>query len=265
MRVEQGRDFSEADRLKSERVAIVNHSMATKFWPGENPLGKRVGGTEPGDPNWCEVVGVVNDISGIGDSTSPQTQFEIYRPWAQSSGRYIAFAVHSTHDPRPLEGSVRKVLSKIEPDVAITSLGTIDEYMRSMLSSLETVSDSLVEISVLGLLLSFVGVFGVIANLASERVREIGIRMALGADASDVLWLFLRSGMRVALVGTGIGLLASCGLMVTLTKLLGAFPGNDPRVVIIVTVLLVGVSLLACWLPARRATQVDPVVALRAE
>jgi predicted permease len=265
MRVEQGRDFSEADRLKSERVAIVNHSMATKFWPGENPLGKRVGGTEPGDPNWCEVVGVVNDISGIGDSTSPQTQFEIYRPWAQSSGRYIAFAVHSTHDPRPLEGSVRKVLSNIEPDVAITSLGTIDEYMRSMLSSLETVSDSLVEISVLGLLLSFVGVFGVIANLASERVREIGIRMALGADASDVLWLFLRSGMRVALVGTGIGLLASCGLMVTLTKLLGAFPGNDPRVVIIVTVLLVGVSLLACWLPARRATQVDPVVALRAE
>jgi putative ABC transport system permease protein len=265
MRVEQGRDFTEADRPGSEHVAIINRSMAEKFWPRENPLGKRLGGTEPGAPNWCEVVGVVNDISGLGESTSPQTQFEIYRPWAQSSMRYIAFAVHSAHDPRPLESSVRRVLSNIEPDVAITTLGTIDEYMKSMLSSLETVSHSLVEISLLGLMLSFVGVFGVIANLTSERTREIGIRMALGADASDVLWLFLRSGMRVALIGMGIGLLASCGLMVVLTKVMGVFPGNDPRVAIAVTFLLVGVSLLASWLPARRATQVDPVVALRAE
>jgi putative ABC transport system permease protein len=261
----RGRDFTPADRPGAPAVVIINQTMANKFWPGENPLGKRIGGTDPANPNWSEIVGVVPDIIAAGDLGPPQPHDQIYRPWAQNSHRFITFTLHSTKDPRVLKDSVRRVLAKVEPDVAIPYLVTIEELLASNLSGFALVRRMLLEIAALGLLLSGLGIYGVIANLAAERTQEIGVRMALGAQPGDVLRLFLRNGFRLALLGTAIGLLCSFGLMHLLNRTMAVVPGNDPWVVITVAVLLFGVALLASWLPARRATRISPMIALRAE
>ena len=265
IRVERGRDFTEADRPGAPHVAIVSHSMAEKFWPGEDPLGKRIGDPDPANPNWCEIVGVVNDINGVGDTGPITSHYEVYRSWEQNSMRFLVFSLHSMQDPRPLQDSVRKLLLQLEPDAAISFMSTVEEAMRTNLAVFAVVRRLLLEIAVLGLLLSAVGIYGVISNLAAERTQEIGVRMALGALPGDVLWLFLRNGIRLALIGTGIGLLGSVGLMTLLYKAMAIVPGNDPWVVVVVAVLLISVTLFACWLPARRATTVNPIEALRAE
>lgn len=265
IRVEEGRDFAAADRPGSPHVALISRSMANKFWPGQSPIGKRIGETDPTKPDWAEIVGIVNDINGLGQTGPLDSHFDIYRPWEQNSHRFIAFSLHTVHDPRVLLDGVRKVLAKMEPDVAATFLSTVDELVQRSLSGITVVRRLLVEIAALGLLLSAVGIYGVIANLASERTQEIGIRMALGAQPNDVLWLFLRNGIRLALIGTGIGLLCSIGLMIALGKVMAIVPGKDPWVVAVVAAVLVMVALLACWLPARRATAVNPIEALRAD
>ena len=265
MRLVQGRDFTAADRPGAPEPAIINQAMARKFWPGENPLGRRIGGTDPTKPGWAEIVGVVNDTTAGGDLNPTETRYLVFRPWAQESVRFFTFTLHTAKDPRPLADAARRTLAKIEPDIAITYLATAEEIMQSNLSGLTVVRRMLLEIAALGLLLSAVGIYGVIANLASERTQEIGIRMALGAQPGDVLWLFLRNGVRLALLGTAFGLLASFGLMRILNRIVAFVPGNDPWVVIGVAALLIGVALLACWLPARRATKVNPITALRAE
>jgi predicted permease len=263
--IEQGRDFSGADRSGAPRVAIISHSMARKFWPGENPIGKRIGDPDSATRDWCEVVGVVADIDGLGDSSPVETHYELYRPWAQDSLRFIVFAVRAKGEPAVLAESAGKVLGEMEPDVAIAQMGTMDQILATNLSSVNVARQGLIDVALLGLVLSFAGIYGLIASMASERTQEVGIRMALGAQSGDVLWLFLRNGIRLAIAGIGIGVLLSCGLMVALTKVVGVLPGNDPFVLIAVTLLLAAVSLLACWLPALRATRVDPNVALRTE
>jgi putative ABC transport system permease protein len=265
MRLLQGRDFTDADRSGGSPVVIISESLAKQFWPGENPIGKRLGGTDPANPNWSEVVGVTIDVIGGSDLTPVGKHYAFYRPWAQGSHRFMSFSLHSAKDPRLLEDGVRHVMARLEPNVAITYMATAEESMASNLSVFTLVRRLLIEIAALGLLLSAVGIYGVIANLASERTQEIGIRMALGAQAADVRWLFLRGGIRLALVGTAIGLLGSFGLMNILDKKVAIVPGNDPWVVIGVALLLITVALLACWLPARRATKVNPLLALRAE
>jgi putative ABC transport system permease protein len=265
MHLIQGRDFTDADRQGAPHVVIINQAMAQKFWPGESPLGKRIGGTDPANPNWSEIIGVTNNISAAFEISPPESLNEVYRPWAQNNNRFLTFAVHSAHDPRALEKDVRKVLAGVEPNIAITYMATAEESMASNMGGFNLVRRLLVEIAALGLLLSAVGIYGVIANLVSERTQEVGIRMALGAQASDVRWLFLRSGIRLALIGTGIGVLGSFGLMRLLAQSLAIVPGNDPWVIVAVAALLIGVALLACWLPAWRATKVSPLIALRAE
>jgi predicted permease len=265
MRLIQGRDFTDGDRAGAPHVVIINQAMAQKFWPGENPVGKRIGGTDPANPDWSEIIGVTQNISAAFELSPPESLNEVYRPWAQNNNRFITFAVHSAHDPRALEKEVRNVLAGIEPNIAITYMATAEESMAANMGGFNLVRRLLVEIAVLGLLLSAVGIYGVIANLASERTQEVGIRMALGAQASDVRWLFLRGGIQLALLGTGIGVLGSFGLMRVLNQKMAIVPGNDPWVIVGVAALLISVALLACWLPAWRATKVNPLVALRAE
>jgi putative ABC transport system permease protein len=263
--LEQGRDFTDADRAGAPHVAIISKSMGRKLWPGENPIGKRIGDPDPAKPDWSEIVGVVDDIDAMGDTRPPETHFEIYRPWAQNTHRFMAFTLHSKQDARTVKDGVRKLLASMEPDVAISFMDTAQDIMKSSMTGINFVRRTLVEIALLGLLLSAVGIYGVIANLASERTQEIGIRMALGAQSGNVLWLLLRNGIRLALIGTAIGLLCSYFLMKALNKAVAFVPGNDPSVVALVALLLIGVALLACWIPAKRATRVNPVVALRAD
>jgi predicted permease len=265
MHVLRGRDFSGTDRPGSQNVAIVSRSLAEKFWPGEDPLGKRIGGTDPLKPEWCEVVGVVNDVSGPISVPQYESHYQIYRPWFQSTFRFMTFTLSTSSDPNTLVQGARQAMAKIEPDIAATVLAPARETMARGLSGLSLVRGMLTVMALLGLLLSVIGIYGVVANLASERTQEIGVRMALGAGSADVQWLFMRSGIRLAALGSGIGLLGSLGLIKALDRMVEVIPGNDPWVVAGVGAMLALIALLACWIPAWRATKVDPTVSLRAE
>ena len=268
MHLVQGREFTDADRADSARVAIVDESMARKLWPGESPLGKHVGGINPADPKWAEVVGVMRDFKGGAEFYNPSiNSLRFMRPWSQDneSGRGLVLCVRTAGPPGPLKEPVRKAIGTLLPDLALNYLSTIDEDTAATYSYFTFLRRILVQIAVLGLLLSGVGIYGVVANLASERTKEIGIRMALGAESGGIVWLFVRNGLVLAGIGAAIGLGLSFVLVTTLARILPALPGRDPGIVLGAALLLVGVALLACWLPARRTTRISPTVALRAE
>jgi predicted permease len=262
----QGRDFQESDRAGSAPVVIVNESMAKKYWPGENPLGKRVGGTDPAAPGWAEVIGVMADFKGAADFYDrSRSSSKFMRPWAQNSHRFLSFNIRTSADPESMKESVRKAVGLLAPEVAISDFWTAKEVLDEDVSFISFLRRLLLEISALGLLLAAVGIYGVVANLAAERTKEIGIRMALGAQPGGLVWLFLKNGMVLAATGAIIGLVASFVLLNVLGKMLPFVPGNDPRVVIGVACFLVAVALVACWLPAWRASKVSPTIALSLE
>ncbi len=266
IRLVQGRDFNETDRPGSSPVVIVNESMARKCWPGENPIGKRIGTTGGDKPTWSEVVGVMADFKGAADFYNTNRDPSAFlRPWAQNNHRFIAFNVRTSGDPRAFKEMVRKALGRLAPNVAPSQLQTVAEVKDSEVAYFTFLRKTLLETSVLGLLLAAVGIYGVVAQIESERTKEIGIRMALGAQPAGLVWLFLRNGIVLALVGSAIGLGASLYLINFLEKTLPSLPGNDPRLVATVAALLIAVAILACWLPARRATKVSPAMALRTE
>jgi putative ABC transport system permease protein len=269
----RGREFRDSDRPGSPAVVMVNEALAGKWWPGEDPLGKRIGtGDEagpsqgPANPGWAEVVGVFRDFEGAGEFYNPSgNKLKFMVPWAQNSHRFITFSVRTSGPSAAYKEPVRKAISLLAPDLAVSVLATVEEGMEGQLSYFDFLRKVLTLIAGLGLLLSGVGVYGVVANLASERTKEIGIRMALGAQAASVVWLFLRNGIRLAILGASIGLVAAFSLTVILGRMIPVLPGRDPRVVVGATLFLVFIALFACWLPARRTSSVNPTVALRSE
>jgi putative ABC transport system permease protein len=262
----QGREFRDSDRPGSPNVVIINEAMARKFWPGENPIGKRIGQTDPADPQWAEVVGVMRDFTGASEFyDASRNSFKFLRPWAQNTHRFVSFNVRTSGNPEAMKDSVRKAIALLVPDLAVSVLDTVDDVMASEVSYFTFLRQMLLQISVLGLLLAAVGIYGVVANLASERTREIGIRLALGAQPGRLVWLFLKNGIQLSLIGAALGLAGSFILLRFLGKMLPIVPGSSPWNVVAVAVLLVAVALLACWLPARRITRISPTIALRTE
>jgi putative ABC transport system permease protein len=262
----RGRMFRESDTLSAPPVVIVNESMARKLWPGEDPIGKRIGGVDPAAPRWAEVVGVMGDFESAGEfydrSGNPMKFAE---PWAQNNHRFMVFTVRTFGDPAAVRESVRKAMGLLAPDIAINDLDTVPEIMGYGLHYYNFLRRVLMQIAGLGLLLSAIGIYGVVANLASERTKEIGIRMALGAQPSSLVWLFLKGGVQLAAAGAVLGVGAAYALVVVLSRMLPQVPGRDPRVIAGVAVLLFAVAVIACWIPARRSTKVSPTVALRTE
>jgi putative ABC transport system permease protein len=263
----QGREFLDSDRFDSEQVAIVSESMARKNWPGESPLGKRLQETDPGgDSKWATVVGVMQDFKGGAEFYNPSmSSMRFLRPWAQDSWGSVVFTVRTAGEPGLLKEPVRKAIAGLLPDIAIDYMATTAEDAAQTISYFNFLRRILVQIAVLGLLLSAVGIYGVVANLASERTKEIGIRMALGAQPGSIIWLFVRNGIILAGIGAVAGLGISFFLVTVLGRLLPALPGKDPGVVVCAAFLLVLAALFACRLPARRTTKISPTVALRAE
>ncbi|HEY4988839.1 MAG TPA: ABC transporter permease, partial [Opitutaceae bacterium] len=267
IRLLQGREFLDSDRFESEQVAIVSESMARKNWPGESALGKRLQETDiGGDSKWATVVGVMQDFKGGAEFYNPtMSSMRFIRPWAQDTWGGVVFTVRTAGDPGLLKEPVRKAIAQLLPDLAIDYMATTAEDSAQIYSYFTFLRRILVQIAVLGLLLSAVGIYGVVANLASERTKEIGIRMALGAQPGGIIWLFVRNGIILAGIGAVVGLGISFFLVTLLGRLLPALPGKDPGVVVCAAFLLVLVALFACWLPARRTTKISPTVALRAE
>jgi putative ABC transport system permease protein len=271
MALRQGRQFDQNDTTGAEPVVIVNEVFASRNFGGGEPLGQQlcIGCERFGDPAMRRVVGVVNDTKQRSlNEASPATVF-IPMMQAPEGTRGIlqqsSFVLRTTGDPLLLGAAIRSEVRPLDPALPVRNLRSMDELISRSIAPQRFNLSLLSLFSALGLLLAAVGIYGVMAYSVSQRTHEIGLRMALGAQARDVLKLVVRQGMALALVGVALGLIASFALTRLMRNLLFGVSATDPATLAGVALLLTGVALLACYIPARRATKVDPLVALRYE
>ncbi|MBO0724488.1 MAG: ABC transporter permease [Blastocatellia bacterium] len=257
----EGRFFDGRDTAQSPRVMIVNESLAKKAFPNESPIGKLVG--YGGGDSQYEIVGVVgdSDFMGMGGNLGQ----EIYRPLRQRPPGALRLAILTSDDPAAMTGAVRDAVSKCDPDLPVYNVKTMTQIVAEASARRRFATLSLGAFALIGLLLSSLGVYGVMSYIIERRTHEIGVRMALGARAGDVLKLALWQGMKPILIGMPIGMAAALGLAILLADLLYGVRPIDPPTFMTVPLSLALVALLACWIPARRAMKVDPLVTLRRE
>jgi putative ABC transport system permease protein len=262
----RGRGFTAADNENSQRVIIINQTMARRYWPSEDPLGKRMAiGDSSKETSWRTIVGVVGDIrhASLNDVPVP-CAFTIYRQDLESWPR-MAITIKTTTDPASLSGAVRKELTAIDPTQPVYAVEPFQNLLSSALAPRRYVMVLLGSFSLLALILAIVGVYGVISFSVSERTNEIGIRVALGASRRDVLRLILGHGMGLALIGIVMGLAGAFAVTRFLRSFLFEVTATDPGTFTLVALILGAVALCACYIPARRASKVDPLVALKYE
>jgi predicted permease len=259
-----GRNFTQHDNETAPKVAIINAFMSERLWPGQDALGKRFKWGQDGD--FWQVVGIARNAKYVMIGEEPRPFF--YVPLAQRHASPVTLHVWADGAPSALTPAVRGVLRQMDAHLPIYNVQTMEEHLNDSAFAMMPLRFGAVLAGVqglLGLLLAAMGIYGVVSYVVSQRTREIGVRMALGARSFDILRLVVRDGVRLTFIGLAIGLLASLGMTALLAKVLyGLTPAATP-VFIAVFVLLTSVALLACYLPARRATKVDPLVALRCE
>jgi predicted permease len=257
----EGRFFDARDTAQSPRVMIVNESLAKHAFPNESAIGKLVG-YGSGDARY-EIVGVVgdSDFMGVGGNFGQ----EVYRPLRQRPFGALRLAIQTSGDPVLMIGAVRDAVSQCDPDLPIYNVKTMTQIVAEAAAQRRFAMSSLGAFALVGLLLSSLGVYGVMSYIVERRTHEIGVRMALGARANDVLKLALWQGMKPVLIGIPIGMAAALGLAILLAELLYGVRPFDTPTFMTVPPLLAIVALLACWIPARRAAKVDPMIALRCE
>ena len=258
----RGREFDPRDVATSPWVALVNESMARRFWPGEDSVGKRFRMGDTKGP-WRTVVGVVGDVLHRGLDASHTLQ--IYLPNTQFADSLVILAVRTSNDPASLAAAVRSEIAALDPQVPVSAVATMDEVVSASVENQRFGTLLFLLFGAIALLLTAVGIYGVISYGVAQRTHEIGIRLALGAGSQQVLGMIVGEAMRPALRGAALGLCAAFGLTRLLTRLLYNVKPTDPPVFTAVLLLLIGVALLASYIPARRATRVDPMVALRYE
>jgi putative ABC transport system permease protein len=262
--VRRGRYFSDTDTKDAPRVVIINEAMKRQFFASEDPLGKRINLGSEKEPLWAEIVGVVGDVKYAG--LEAEIQPAIYQPVAQNASWGMFLIVKTeTADPSSLVASVRKEISSLDSELPVAKISTLDERLAAAVTQPRFRTTLIAIFAAIALILASVGIYGVISYSVTQRTHEIGIRMALGAGARDVLRLVIGQGMTLALIGIGIGLAAALALTRVLASLLYGVSATDPLTFVGVSLLLVMVALLACFIPARRATKVDPMIALRNE
>lgn len=256
----RGREFSAADTKEAQGAVIINETTARRHWAGEDPVGKRIkiGGI---DEPWLTIVGVVGDVKHGGLNTEPRA--EAYISYMQEPFSFMDIAVRTESDPLALVAAVRSELAQIDPNQPIANIRTVDDMLAGSTSRPRFTSVLVGIFAALALALAAIGIYGVISYSVSQRAHEIGIRMALGATRRDVFELVIGQGLALALAGIAIGLVASLALTRFLSSQLYGISATDPATYLTVSVLLAVIALIACYTPARRATKVDPIVALR--
>jgi len=269
----RGRDFIPQDGAVAPGVVIINERLASRHWPHDDPLGKRITFDDPiGAPRWLTVVGIVENAKQ--NSWADEADIETYIPFQQSggffdqpSGQYasMTLVVRTRANPMALVGALPNVVRTVNSSVPVTSIASLEQIVAN------AVRQPRFNLIVIGLFagvalaLAAVGIYGVISYAVKQRTQEIGIRMTLGAQRSDVLRLVVGQGMKLALAGVALGLAGALALAQVLAKLLFQVKPTDPLTLVGVVVVLVGVAFLACYLPARRASRIDPMEALRSE
>jgi putative ABC transport system permease protein len=261
----RGREFTDADQQNSPLVGMVNAAIARQFFPNQDVLGKRFmfGHPSTDPPKWITIVGVTADTKLYG--LANPARLEVYVPLRQSVSSDMNLIVKSAADPGALTSSIRGAIASIDKDQPIFAIATMQELVKSSVSTRRITLILLGLFSALALVLAAIGIYGVISYSVAQRTHEIGIRMALGADGGGVLRMILAQGVKIAGAGVVIGLGASFGLTRLMTKLLFSVSAADPTTFAAVAIVLVLVALLACYIPARRALRVDPIIALRYE
>jgi putative ABC transport system permease protein len=260
----QGRDFTDRDELQAQRVALINQTMARRYFPNESPLGRRVTLGDPQDPaSWMTIVGVAGDTRnrGLDQEAYPQ----LYAAQAQMPRLGLTFVLRAADDPLALVPAVRATVRSIDPEQPIYGISTLEGIVGDSIAGQQF---NMLLVGIFGavaLLLASIGIYGVLSYSVAQRLHEFGIRMALGAGRADILRLVIRQGMRLAVAGVGSGLVASLAVTRVLSGLLYGVGTTDPATFAAVAGLLAVVALLACSLPARRAMRVDPMIALRYE
>jgi len=261
--IAQGRSFTENDKAGAPPVAIVNEALARKHWPGQSPIGKRIRFEGPPEQNgWIEIVGLIEDVRHhLEEPATP----EYYLPFAQDPWNGMVLVTRTNVDPASLAGAIRQQVWAIDKDQPVFDVKTMQE-VRSASVTMYTFSSVMLGVFAgIALLLASIGIYGVMAFAVTQRTQEIGIRMALGARGADVLRLVIAHGMKLAVIGIALGLLGAWGLTRFMGQLLVGVQATDLLTFAVVSACLFIAALLACYLPARRATKVDPLVALRYE
>jgi len=261
----KGREFTEQDGLESQQVAVINNTFAERFWPGEDPIGRRFKfGDSSSNAPWMTIVGVVGDMRRTG--LDVDVRCETFLPYTQR--RFVGFlslVVRAKSDPRGIATAVRDQVWEIDANQPVSHVRTMDQLLDGMMAQRRLNMVLFALFGGVALVLAAVGVYGVISYSVTQRTHEIGIRMALGAGRADVLKLIVRNGMALVLTGVGIGLIAAVALTRLMTTLLFGVSATDPVTFATLSVILSGVALAACFVPALRAIRVDPMVALRYE
>jgi predicted permease len=263
----QGRTFQQQDDVNAPGVALVNDAFARRYWSGQPPIGKRIqmGGVRSGanETPYITVIGVVKDgkYSSLSEDATPFIYFNL----AQNFGLSPTLVVRTQGDPLGSLAAVRGEVAAFDKNLPLYDVKTMRQHLGLALLPARLAGSVLGVFGLVALALAAAGIYGVMAYSVAQRTREIGVRMALGANARDVLRLVTRQGMTLVVIGMAIGLAAALALTQLLKSLLFGVSATDPVTFAVIALLLIFVALLACWIPARRATKVDPMVALRCE
>jgi predicted permease len=262
IRLIEGRFFDDRDGAKAPKVVIVNQSMARTFWPGESAIGRRV---KPGfEGDWRTIVGVVGDVKNAGIDKPAGT--ELYFPYLQSENTRSGYLIlKGSGDPYASAGAARREIAQLDEALPVANMRSMDDVILAAQTRPRFLTVLLTIFSSVALALASLGIYGVIAYSVEQRTSEFGIRMAMGAGPGDVLRMVVGEGVRLCLLGTVIGALAAFGLTRFIRGLLFGVSSFDPLTFLAMAGLLAAVTVLACYLPARRATRVDPMVSLRYE
>jgi putative ABC transport system permease protein len=259
----QGRFFSDQDRDNTVQVVIISEAMARRFWPGENPIGKRLTPSFHLEQGPREIVGIVGDVKASGLDVDSSAM--MYLPYKQSPRPYMSFVVRTASNPESLIQPVSTAIYSIDKEQALTDVETMEQVLTKSLSGRRFNMTLLLTFATVALVLAAVGVYGVMNYTVTLRRRELGIRMALGAGRMDVLRLVLGQGLMLTLIGVAAGLISAYALTRLMASLLYGVTATDYLTFVSVSVMLVAVGLAASYVPARRATKVNPTIALRTE
>ncbi len=264
IQVMNGRTFDERDSATGAPTLVINETLAKRLWPGEDPIGKRLKQGWPEQPGtWREVVGVVADVKLEG--VDQDTPMQAFLPLRQEASRSAAIVARTTIEPMSAAAAVEAAVQSLDKDLPVASVKPMTELMRSAIARQRLSTAILSVFAIVAILIAAVGLYGIVAHSVTERTREIGVRMALGAEGRQVLGLFVRQGLVTAAIGTAIGLGGAALLARALESLLFNVKPSDPLTLAAVSSLLLVVAGIACYLPARRAARIDPLLALRAE
>jgi putative ABC transport system permease protein len=263
----RGRVFTERDIKDSLPVAVINETMAKKIFPDEDPIGKRITfDTQSDKPDWYEIVGIVGDVKhyGLDQATTLQT----YEPYTQQTLSNMTLIARTAGDPTSLSAAIRSEVLNLDKEQPISNISTLDQYVATSVAQQQFSTQLFGVFAAVAMVLACIGIYGVLSYSVTQRTHEIGIRLALGAQTSDVLRMVIKQGLLLTVLGIVCGVAAA----ITLAKILTDFSSllfdvkvTDPMTFAVIAVVLLCVALVACYLPARRATKVDPMVALRGE